>query len=108
MAGRLVALRCEIFGNHGSAKMAERLGVPARSWYSYERGMAVPPLLILKFIEEFSVEPEWLLHGTGPRFRLAGAPLTGASFRLGMRESSPIRSSNSHVDQERISAPVSA
>jgi hypothetical protein len=88
--------------------MAAWLGVPARSWYNYERGMAIPGTVILKIIVVFSVEPEWLLHGTGPRFRLADAPLTETSFWLAMPVPSLIRLAIRHLGKERMSEAVPA
>ena len=49
--------------------MARRLGIPVRTWYNYEAGVTVPAEVILKIIELTSVEPIWLLHGKGPKFR---------------------------------------
>jgi hypothetical protein len=88
--------------------MAEYLGVPARTWFSYERGVAIPGPVILKIIVEFSVEPEWLLHGKGPRFRLADAPLTLTPFRPEISVSSLVLLAISYLGQERTSEPVSA
>jgi hypothetical protein len=69
LAERLVALRSELFGERGRSEMAMWLGVPARTWYSYEQGVVIPGQLILKIIVATSVEPGWLLHGKGPKFR---------------------------------------
>ncbi|WP_068419908.1 hypothetical protein [Planctomyces sp. SH-PL62] len=49
--------------------MARRLGIPVRTWYNYEGGVTVPAEVVLKIIELTSVEPTWLLHGKGPKFR---------------------------------------
>jgi hypothetical protein len=49
--------------------MARRLGIPVRTWYNYEGGVTVPAEVVLRIIELTSVEPTWLLHGTGPKFR---------------------------------------
>ena len=49
--------------------MARRLGIPVRTWYNYEAGVTVPAEVILKIIELTSIEPSWLLHGKGPRYR---------------------------------------
>ena len=49
--------------------MARLLGLPLRTWYNYERGTAIPAQVVLTIIELTSVEPEWLLHGTGPKYR---------------------------------------
>lgn len=69
LSGRLAEIRSELFGNQGKAEMARRLGIPPRSWYNYEGGVTVPAEVILKTIELTSVEPLWLLHGTGPKYR---------------------------------------
>ena len=49
--------------------MARRLGIPVRTWYNYEAGVTVPAEVILKIIELTAIEPSWLLHGKGPKFR---------------------------------------
>ncbi len=49
--------------------MARRLGIPVRTWYNYEGGVTVPAEVVLKIIELTAVEPVWLLHGKGPKFR---------------------------------------
>src|SRR5262245_56738027 len=69
LAERLGALRLELFGDRGGPEMARRLGIPVRTWYNYEGGVTVPAEVVLKIIELTSVEPAWLLHGKGPRFR---------------------------------------
>ena len=42
LAGRIAALRSEMFGERGGAEMARRLGLPLRTWYNYEEGTAIP------------------------------------------------------------------
>ncbi len=69
LAERLGALRSEIFGERGGPELARQLGLPVRTWYNYESGVTVPAEVILKIIELTSVEPMWLLHGKGPKFR---------------------------------------
>ena len=49
--------------------MARRLEIPVRTWYNYEGGVTVPAEVVLRIIELTSVEPVWLLHGKGPKFR---------------------------------------
>jgi hypothetical protein len=73
LAERLASLRAELFGERGGPEMARRLGIPVRTWYNYEAGVTVPAEVILKIIELTSIEPTWLLHGKGPKFR-QGAP----------------------------------
>jgi len=69
LAERLELLRSEIFGERGGPELARQLGLPVRTWYNYESGVTVPAEVILKIIELTSVEPMWLLHGKGPKFR---------------------------------------
>src|SRR6516164_11559478 len=69
LAERLRSLRAELFGDRGGPELARRLGLPIRTWYNYEAGVTVPAEVILKIIELTSVEPVWLLHGKGPKFR---------------------------------------
>src|SRR6185312_13441725 len=72
LAERLASLRSELFGERGGPEMARRLGIPVRTWYNYEAGVTVPAEVILKIIELTSIEPTWLLHGKGPKFRQGG------------------------------------
>src|SRR5436190_17049445 len=69
LAERLAALRSELFGDRGGPEMARRLAIPVRTWYNYEGGVTVPAEVVLKIIELTAVEPVWLLHGKGPKFR---------------------------------------
>src|SRR6516162_1776325 len=69
LAERLAALRSELYGDRGGPEMARRLGIPVRTWYNYEAGVTVPAEVILKIIELTAIEPSWLLHGKGPKFR---------------------------------------
>lgn len=69
LAERLGSLRAEIFGERGGPELARQLSLPVRTWYNYESGVTVPAEVILKIIELTSVEPMWLLHGKGPKFR---------------------------------------
>ena len=69
LAERLSTLRLELYGERGGPEMARRLGIPVRTWYNYEGGVTVPAEVVLKIIELTSVEPVWLLHGKGPKYR---------------------------------------
>lgn len=75
LADRLRTVRTELFGDRGLADFACRLGVPIRTWYSYESGVTVPAEVLLAFIELTAVDPHWLFHGTGSRYQ---AQPTGA------------------------------
>jgi hypothetical protein len=69
LAERLRSIRVELFGERGGSEMARRLGLPVRTWYNYESGVTIPAEIILRFMELTSVEPMWLLHGRGARYR---------------------------------------
>jgi phage repressor protein C with HTH and peptisase S24 domain len=69
LAERLRSIRTELYGERGGPELARRIGVPIRTWYNYESGVTVPSEVVLRFIELTSVEPTWLLHGRGPKFR---------------------------------------
>jgi hypothetical protein len=72
LADRLRQLRAELFGERGGPELARRLGLPIRTWYNYESGVTIPAEVVLRIIELSSVEPMWLLHGEGPKFRPTG------------------------------------
>jgi hypothetical protein len=91
LAARLVELRYELFGESGRPKMAKWLGVQARTWHSYEQGVVIPGPLILRIIVETSVEPAWLLHGTGPKFRRDKSPMRDKLHQRAIGVSSLIR-----------------
>ena len=69
LAERLSSLRLELFGDRGGPEMARRLEIPVRTWYNYEGGVTVPAEVVLRIIELTAVEPVWLLHGRGPKYR---------------------------------------
>src|SRR5436305_13051113 len=69
LAERLSRLRAELFGERGGPELARRLGIPVRTWYNYEAGVTIPAEIVLRIIELTRVEPIWLLHGKGPKFR---------------------------------------
>jgi hypothetical protein len=45
--------------------LAEALGLPDRTWRSYEAGVTIPAPVILRFIEVCGASPHWLLTGEG-------------------------------------------
>lgn len=69
LSERLHEVRVELFGDRGGSEMARRLNLPVRTWYNYESGVTVPAEVLLRFMELTAVEPMWLLHGRGPKFR---------------------------------------
>src|SRR5215218_9580729 len=74
LAERLRSIRIELYGERGGPELARQLEIPNRTWYNYEIGVTVPAEILLRFLEVTSVEPHWLLHGDGPRFRNAAIP----------------------------------
>src|SRR5438270_8742571 len=84
LADRLRLLRSELYGERGGPELARRLGLPIRTWYNYESGVTVPAEVVLKIIELTSVEPIWLLHGQGPKFRAASSGRPDTSVGSGM------------------------
>lgn len=99
LAERLREVRVELFGERGGSEMARRLGVPIRTWYNYESGVTVPAEILLKFLELTSVEPQWLLHGHGDRYR------SGTSFLHGSDPADTVqallRSALQHLERRR-------
>jgi hypothetical protein len=85
LSERLRELRSEQFGERGGPELARRLGLPVRTWYNYEAGVTIPAEVVLRIIEMTAVEPMWLLHGRGPKFR----PRVSEEFRA---ETGPVRS----------------
>lgn len=82
LAERLREIRTELYGDRGGSEMARQLGVPIRTWYNYESGVTVPAEVLLRFMELTSVEPMWLLHGEGAKFRsrqAVPAPIIGST-----------------------------
>src|SRR6516164_6113796 len=88
LAERLRILRAELYGDRGGPELSRRLGLPIRTWYNYESGVTVPAEVVLKIIELTSVEPIWLLHGQGPKFRASnsgrGDSLVGGGVSVGV------------------------
>lgn len=66
LATRLQQLRLERYGRHGAPELAERLGLPTRTWLNYEQGVTVPAEIVLKLIELTAVHPKWLLGADDP------------------------------------------
>ena len=84
LALRLREIRADLYGEKGATEMALALGVPVRSWYNYERGVTVPADVLLRFIDHTGVEPTWLLHGRGERYR--GRPAAADDRPTGARD----------------------
>jgi hypothetical protein len=70
LASRIGEVRREIFGDDGDgvAALSRALGLPARTWENYERGVTIPGWALLVFIEHTGADPHWLLTGEGDRY----------------------------------------
>lgn len=68
VAERLRQVRLHLYGEQGSEQVAGQLGIPARTWVNYERGVTMPAEVMLAFLELTGIEPSWLLHGRGRPF----------------------------------------
>ena len=78
LASRLKLIRCEKYGEAGSADLAAAIGIPAATWANYEEGVTVPAEVLLRFMVLTQINPGWLLHGIGRKYK---EPL-GSSSRL--------------------------
>jgi hypothetical protein len=67
---RVREIRLDIFGDRGLANLAQAMNIPAKTWENFENGVAMPALILLRFIELTGVEPHWLLTGDGNRYRV--------------------------------------
>jgi hypothetical protein len=67
IAGRLRAIREELFGINGADIVAQTLHLPVATWQNYEKGVTIPGEHLVAFLVVFSVDPGWLLTGDGER-----------------------------------------
>jgi hypothetical protein len=74
LAIRLREVRLAVYGVHGGPELARCLGLPYRTWCNYEQGITIPGAILLAFVVETGVDPDWLLHGEGPMFSRSGKP----------------------------------
>jgi hypothetical protein len=109
LADRLRQLRAELYGERGGPELARRLALPIRTWYNYESGVTIPAEVMLRIIELTSVEPMWLLHGKGPRFRSSGpghsemVPGSGVSVGALLRTAIQLLESSESAKQAAVS-----
>jgi hypothetical protein len=68
LAKRVQEIRLDKFGESGGPLLADALGLPARTWKMYEKGVTIPSLVILQFIAVTGANPHWLLTGHGDRY----------------------------------------
>jgi len=77
LAERIKELREDWFGGRGGPELARLLGIPARTLYNYESGVAViPGEVLLRIIELTGVRPAWLSRGEEPRYERGKGPRT--------------------------------
>jgi hypothetical protein len=67
VAQRLVELRRDHFGEHGSTLLAILVGVSQREWSGYETGQPVPMGVLRRVAEITNTNLEWLSTGKGLR-----------------------------------------
>jgi len=88
--------------------MARRLAIPVRTWYNYEGGVTVPAEVVLKIIELTSVEPAWLLHGKGPKFRHTSSPRHDAASPSAKTVGELLRTALQLLENEGLPHPDSS
>jgi hypothetical protein len=69
---RVRQIRVELYGENGGPMLAEALNVPFRTWANYEAGVAMPALVMLRFIVLTGACPHWLLTGEPPQYSPTG------------------------------------
>ena len=58
---RIREVRVECFGDESVKRLADLLGIPARTWLNYEDGVAMPAPVLLRFLRVTGTSPESLL-----------------------------------------------
>jgi hypothetical protein len=69
LARRVREVREELYGVHGGPILAEKLGIPYRTWHNYESGCTIPAQTILRFMELTETNYQWLLTGLGEKYQ---------------------------------------
>jgi hypothetical protein len=64
LVGRVRIVREHLYGDDAAA-LAAALGLPTETWLNYERGVTMPAVVLLKFIELTGAATHWLLTGEG-------------------------------------------
>jgi hypothetical protein len=64
LAKRVRNVRENLYGEDAAA-LAAALGLPTETWLNYERGVTMPAVVLLAFIELTRSDPRWLLTGEG-------------------------------------------
>lgn len=68
LASRIHGVRLDLFGEEGGAILAQALGLPLRTWLSYESGVIIPGEVLLRFIMLTRTRSAWLFTGQGPKY----------------------------------------
>jgi hypothetical protein len=71
---RLQRVRSDLYGRFGAPELARELGLPVRTWISYELGAPIPAEVLLHFLIQTHAEPLWLLRGEGQQYNTAANP----------------------------------
>jgi Bacteriophage CI repressor helix-turn-helix domain len=90
LAGRLRAIRMEIYGEQGGPELARQLGVPLRTWANYESGVTIPGEVLLRFLEVTDTEALWLLRGDGRKYRGITIDVVRDAFGEGTNQDNPV------------------
>ena len=69
LACRVREIRQKLYGEDRVKILANALQIPALTWLNYERGVATPAHILLKFLEITGVVPAILLRADGDEFR---------------------------------------
>ncbi len=73
LAQRIREVRTTLYGENGVEALTRILGIPTETWLNYERGVTMPAVVMLKFLEVTGTNPHWLLTGKGERLSAPSA-----------------------------------
>jgi hypothetical protein len=92
LARRIRLIREELFGPDGVPILADALQLSSSTLLNYETGSAIPPRVLLRFLEVTATNPHWLLTGTGPRYlsSQAAVPVEGDVSEHSPTEAEPV------------------
>src|SRR5215217_6511083 len=68
LSRRVREIREFLYGEDSGQRVADAMSLPLGTWTNYESGVAIPSLVILRFIELTGANPLWLLRGEGDKF----------------------------------------
>jgi phage repressor protein C with HTH and peptisase S24 domain len=73
LAGRIVDIRTAL--SLSQSDMADKVGIPFRTWQAYERGERTPPATLFEKLYAIGVDANWLTAGVGAMFRGDSKPV---------------------------------